>query len=207
MKLNTQEIIAGGVMLAIGLASVWRAFTYVDPMAKEYPTLTTTFVPILWGGLLAFLSIVYLIGKIYRRKREIGQVEAGGADTAESQAGEDIAEGHAGVEQSHAAEESGRQGTVGAEPVSETESPAGSRDTVTRNAPPMWVAIVGTAALLLLYVWSLKKVHFAAVSILLLFGLFTLYRATNKWWKNALIAIVSGVIIHVLFVELMNIPM
>jgi hypothetical protein len=201
MKFNSQEIIVGFVMLGIGIASVWRAFTYADPMAKEYPTLTTTFVPILWGGFLLLLSVIFILGKLAQRRREQKETAGGPAGTEErAPAGS----GKTG-EAPEAGEAEEARGTAGA-----GEGKSARAETIIGEDVkplPLWIAVAGTAVMLVLYVWLLKRVNFALISTLMAFGLFSLYKATKKWWHNALIAIVSGICVHLLFVVLMGIPL
>lgn len=185
MKLNTQEIVVGFVMIGVGIGSVSLAISYDDPMAREYPTLTTTFVPILWGGLLAALSGIFVLGKFVQRRTERDQAQKAEGESRKTES------------------------SSGPEATAENNVPARKGSAKADEVPPrrIWVAVVGTIAMLVVYVLALRKLNFVVITTLLAFGLFTLYANSKKWWINALLALGSGLVIHIVFVELMNIPL
>ena len=176
MTRKRQEMIAGVVIVAVAAIAVGLAFSYDDPMAGTYATLTTTFVPILWGSFTLVLGLIYTVATVVVRPMEDSSLEE-----LQEPLMSDI------------------------QPQSDNQP---ERAHLTAGQGPRTALVTaGTAIMVVVYVLLLRRLNFVLITCLLLFGLFSLYRATSKWWLNAIIAVIAAVAVYGVFVRIMRIPL
>ena len=63
------ELIISIIIMAICVFAILVAAGYKDPMEGEYPTLRSTFIPILWASFLGGLGFIYFLTLLVRKKR------------------------------------------------------------------------------------------------------------------------------------------
>ena len=182
IRRQTEEIIVSLIFVAVGLIGMFRALTYVDPMQGEYPTLTSTFTPVLWSSLMTVLGVIYLLTMTVRR------VKSSGAQPEEEAVLPEAAVPEAGV------------APPGAAPAAESGAVAVSPRRIAATA-------LGTAIALIAYCFLLRKVNFLFITIVLLFTLVSIYQGLHRWWKSAIVATVSGAAVYAVFVVFMRIPL
>ena len=69
-KRLTIELAISIIIMAVCIFAIVVAGGYEDPMEGEYPTLRSTFVPILWASFLGGLGFIYFLTLLARKKRE-----------------------------------------------------------------------------------------------------------------------------------------
>jgi len=60
------ELILAGILVALGIFVISVVRTYQDPMAAQYPTLRSTFIPTLWASILVILGVLYLGSTLFQ---------------------------------------------------------------------------------------------------------------------------------------------
>lgn len=63
------EFIISILIMAVCIFAIVIAAGYEDPMEGEYPTLRSTFIPILWASFLGGLGFIYFLTLLLRRTR------------------------------------------------------------------------------------------------------------------------------------------
>lgn len=63
------ELIISILIMAVCIFAIVVATGYKDAMAGEYPTLRSTFIPILWASLLGGFGFIYFLTLLTRKKR------------------------------------------------------------------------------------------------------------------------------------------
>ena len=63
------ELVISILIMAVSIFAIAVAASYEDPMEGQYPTLRSTFVPILWASFLGGLGLIYFLTLLVRKKR------------------------------------------------------------------------------------------------------------------------------------------
>ena len=63
------EFVISIIIIAVSIFAIIIATGYKDPMEGEYPTLRSTFIPILWASFLGGLGFIYFITLLVRKRR------------------------------------------------------------------------------------------------------------------------------------------
>jgi len=68
-KHTLPEFVISIIIVAVSIFAIVIAANYKDPMEGEYPTLRSTFIPILWASFLGGLGFIYFITLLVRKSQ------------------------------------------------------------------------------------------------------------------------------------------